>query len=197
LVWLSGWSAVASTPITAGGAVSLPGLEAVVRSARQSRARQVPDDIHLFTCVATDADATPAPDGQDTLYLYVPVSPVDPQGGWDTPWTRRPWWRRQRSTSKASRSTSSGDACSSPAELARRVHATVGSTVMQVDFLPHRLGPLRPAVGLGDYRTSVDGLYLGGSGSHPGFGMTVLPGRLSAREVLRDHKRGSKSSRKG
>jgi phytoene dehydrogenase-like protein len=85
----------------------------------------------------------------------------------------------------------------SPAELARRVNATLGSTVMHVDFLPHRLGPLRPALGLGGYRTPVKGLYLGGSGSHPGFGMTGLPGRLSAREVLRDHTRGSRFSRKG
>jgi phytoene dehydrogenase-like protein len=163
-------------------------LEAVVRSAKQSRARRLPDDVHMFTCVPTHADATLAPAGQDTLYLYAPVSPVDPDGGWDTLDAKM----ADAAVAKAGEyfdgiaELEIGRCVQSPAELARRVHATLGSTVMHVDFLPHRLGPLRPALGLGGYRTPVDRLYLGGSGSHPGFGMTGLPGRLSAREVLRD-----------
>jgi phytoene dehydrogenase-like protein len=167
-------------------------LEAVVRSAQQSRARQLPDDIHMFTAVPTHADSTLAPRDQDTLYLYAPVSPVDPREGWDLLDTKM----ADAAVAKAAEyfdgiaELEIGRCVQSPAELARRVHATLGSTVMHVDFLPHRLGPLRPALGLGGYRTPVDRLYLGGSGSHPGFGMTGLPGRLSAREVLRDHRRG-------
>jgi phytoene dehydrogenase-like protein len=33
----------------------------------------------------------------------------------------------------------------------------------------------------------LKGLYLCGSGTHPGGGVTGLPGRNSAREILRDH----------
>lgn len=39
--------------------------------------------------------------------------------------------------------------------------------------------------GLGGYQTPVEGLYLGGSGSHPSGSVTGLPGRLSSRHVDR------------
>ena len=44
----------------------------------------------------------------------------------------------------------------------------------------------RPVLGYGDYRMPVRGLYLCGSGSHPGGGVTGVPGHNAAREVLRD-----------
>ena len=45
---------------------------------------------------------------------------------------------------------------------------------------------LRPAAGCVGYRTPVPGLYLCGSGSHPGGGLTCLPGALAARAILAD-----------
>jgi len=51
----------------------------------------------------------------------------------------------------------------------------------------------RPVLGNADYRMPVDGLYLCGSGAHPGGGVTGIPGRNAAREILRDAK--SKLSR--
>jgi phytoene dehydrogenase-like protein len=47
----------------------------------------------------------------------------------------------------------------------------------------------RPVLGHGNYRTPVTGLYLCGSGAHPGGGVTGLPGHNAAREVLRDRRR--------
>ena len=35
------------------------------------------------------------------------------------------------------------------------------------------------------YETPVEGLYLGGAGSHPGGGLTGAPGANSARELLK------------
>jgi phytoene dehydrogenase-like protein len=49
-----------------------------------------------------------------------------------------------------------------------------------------QLWAARPLLGHGDYRTGIDGLYLCGSGAHPGGGVTGLPGRNCAREVLRE-----------
>jgi phytoene dehydrogenase-like protein len=45
-------------------------------------------------------------------------------------------------------------------------------------------------LGHGDYRGALQSLYLCGSGTHPGGGVTGLPGRNAAREILRDLKRG-------
>jgi phytoene dehydrogenase-like protein len=47
----------------------------------------------------------------------------------------------------------------------------------------------RPMLGHARYRMPVDGLYLCGSGAHPGGGVSGLPGRNAAREVLVDARR--------
>ncbi len=48
----------------------------------------------------------------------------------------------------------------------------------------------RPVLGYGDYRSPIRGLYLCGSGAHPGGGVTGAPGHNAAREIAKDWKRG-------
>jgi phytoene dehydrogenase-like protein len=48
----------------------------------------------------------------------------------------------------------------------------------------------RPFLGWAEYRTPIKGLYLASAGTHPGGGLTGLPGWLSAQTVTRDLKRG-------
>jgi phytoene dehydrogenase-like protein len=45
---------------------------------------------------------------------------------------------------------------------------------------------MRPLLGYGHYRTPIRGLYLCGSGSHPGTGLTGGSGANAAREIARD-----------
>ena len=52
-----------------------------------------------------------------------------------------------------------------------------------------QLWAARPALGYGDYRTPVQGLYLCGSGAHPGGGVTGAPGHNAAQAVIADLKR--------
>jgi phytoene dehydrogenase-like protein len=47
----------------------------------------------------------------------------------------------------------------------------------------------RPLLGHARYRLAIDGLYLAGSGAHPGGGVTGQPGQNAAREILADAKR--------
>ena len=47
----------------------------------------------------------------------------------------------------------------------------------------------RPVLGHADYRSPVPGLYMCGSGTHPGGGVTGAPGHNAAREILRDVRR--------
>ncbi len=47
----------------------------------------------------------------------------------------------------------------------------------------------RPLLGWARYRMPVSGLYLAGSGAHPGGGVTGAPGRNAAQEVIADRKR--------
>jgi phytoene dehydrogenase-like protein len=66
----------------------------------------------------------------------------------------------------------------------------IGGNIMQGELTPDQLFSFRPIPGHGDYRTSVAGMYLCGSGTHPGGGVMGVPGRNAASVILRDHKRG-------
>lgn len=50
----------------------------------------------------------------------------------------------------------------------------------------------RPLLGWARYRMPVEGLYLAGSGAHPGGGVTGAPGRNAAREVIADKRKRRK-----
>jgi len=71
-------------------------------------------------------------------------------------------------------------------DLEERFNAPWGN-VYHVDPLPSRFGPLKPAVGLGGYKTPVEGLYLSGASTHPTGGVCALPGKLAAQALIRDH----------
>ena len=66
----------------------------------------------------------------------------------------------------------------------------LGGNIMQGELTPDQLFSFRPIPGYGDYRTPVAGMYLCGSGTHPGGGVMGVPGRNAASVILRDHKRG-------
>ncbi len=48
-----------------------------------------------------------------------------------------------------------------------------------------QLAFMRPVAGWARHRTPVERLFLCGAGTHPGGGVTCMPGRLAAREILR------------
>ena len=48
---------------------------------------------------------------------------------------------------------------------------------------------MRPVAGWSRYRTPIENLYLCGSGTHPGGGVTGLPGYYAAKEILKSSKR--------
>lgn len=50
----------------------------------------------------------------------------------------------------------------------------------------NQLFVMRPLLGNADYRTPIRDLYLCGAGTHPGGGVSGIPGHNAAREVLRD-----------
>jgi phytoene dehydrogenase-like protein len=51
----------------------------------------------------------------------------------------------------------------------------------------------RPILRYARYRMPIDGLYLAGSGAHPGGGITGYPGSNAAREILADRRRWPKA----
>jgi phytoene dehydrogenase-like protein len=72
----------------------------------------------------------------------------------------------------------------SPLDLEERF-GLIGGDIFHGALGLDQLWAARPVLGYGDYRTPVAGLYLCGSGSHPGGGVTGVPGHNAAREILR------------
>jgi phytoene dehydrogenase-like protein len=76
----------------------------------------------------------------------------------------------------------------SPLDL-ERTFGLVGGDIFHGALDLGQMFSARPMLGHADYRGPLAGLYMCGSGTHPGGGVTGLPGHNAAREVVRDLKR--------
>jgi len=75
----------------------------------------------------------------------------------------------------------------SPLDLERRF-GLIGGDIFHGKMSLDQLFSGRPMVGAADYRMPLKGLYLCGSGAHPGGGVTGAPGHNAARAVLQDRR---------
>lgn len=159
-------------------------LEQVLAAEAECRRGGVPTDPPWTATILSATDPTQAPEGQDVFYLYGP-SPVDPTAGEEP--------AREELAKRLIAAASSvyvgiedleiGRFTETPRDLERRLGAENGC-IYHVDQAVTRLGPARPAVGWGGHRTAVPGLFLSGAGTHPGGGVSGIPGQLAARAVL-------------
>jgi len=78
----------------------------------------------------------------------------------------------------------------SPLDL-ERTFGLVGGDIFHGALDLGQMFSARPMLGHADYRGPLPGLYMCGSGTHPGGGVTGLPGHNAAREVLRDLRKSS------
>ena len=67
-----------------------------------------------------------------------------------------------------------------------RIFGLTGGNIFHGAMTPDRLLMMRPLPGWARYRTPIPGLYLCGSGTHPGGGVMGAPGRNAALEIARD-----------
>ncbi len=73
----------------------------------------------------------------------------------------------------------------SPWDLEQKFGLT-GGDIFHGRLSLDQLFSARPMLGIGDYHTEFKNLYLCGSGTHPGGGVSGLPGHNAAREIIRD-----------
>ena len=72
-----------------------------------------------------------------------------------------------------------------PADL-EQTYGLAGGHIHHGELALDQIFTMRPLLGWAQYRTPVGGLYLCGAGTHPGGGVTGLPGRNAAREIVKD-----------
>jgi len=165
---------------------SIPYLERAWDEAKYGR----PSEAPMLDCVIpTTKDPTLAPEGRHVLTAFVQYAPYDLEEG-------RTWEEEREALGDRVVETIGRYAPNVPgAVLHRQVitpldlereYGLVGGNIFHGEMSLDQLFSLRPTPGLAGHRTPIRGLYLCGSGTHPGGGVMGAPGHNAARVVLRD-----------
>jgi phytoene dehydrogenase-like protein len=161
-------------------------LDAIERAFDAAKYRRCSERPHLDISVPSVTDATLAPEGKDVVSILAHCAPYDLDGGFggeasarfgdavvDTLERVAPG-TRQRIVARE---------VLGPVDIEHRYGAG-GGHIHHGEHALDQLLFMRPTSALARYSTPVAGLYLGGSGSHPGGGVTCRPGALAARAIL-------------
>ena len=176
-----------------GRIVIAPTLDAIDRSADAAKYGELPAEPVLEATIPTLLDPSLAPAGTHVMSVivqHVPYALRD--GGWD-----------EGSRARLADRVLAGLEAVAPGLTARIVarHVLVPPD-LERDYGLSGGHPLhaepgldqwfawRPLLGMARYRLPLRGLYLCGSGAHPGGGVTGGPGANAAREILADRRAG-------
>ncbi|KAK9678430.1 hypothetical protein RND81_11G210600 [Saponaria officinalis] len=143
--------------------------------------------------IPSSMDNTISPPGKHVISLFTQYTPYSPSDGtWKDPSYREAYARKCFSLideyAPGFSSSIIGYDMLTPPDLEREFSLTGGS-IFHGALSLDQLFLMRPIKGWSGYRTPVKGLYLCGSGAHPGGGVTGAPGRNAALLVLRDMKK--------
>lgn len=166
-----------------------PTTDALERGYDAAKYGRVSDEPHVEFTVPSLRWPRMAPEGKHVLVARVQWAPYRLAGG--------ATWNAARSSSLADCVTSilgrvipsltdhTIDRCvMSPVDLERTFGLTEGA-VTQGEITLDQILFMRPVAGWGRYAMPVEGLYLGGSGTHPGPGILGGPGWLAAKQALK------------
>lgn len=144
--------------------------------------------------IPSTLDPTLAPEGRHVASLFVQhVAPRLPAGrSWENPAEKEAFADLVIDTVTAHAPNFKDAVLArqvlSPLDIERRFGMLDGD-IFHGQLTLDQLFSTRPVLGYADYRMPVPGLYLCGSGGHPGGGVTGVPGHNAAREILHDLKR--------
>ena len=178
-------------PHLGGGIIMAPSLDYMDHAYLDARAHGFSRQPIVEMLIPSTLDDSLAPKGQHVASLFCQqFAPELPAG--------RTWDEERDAAAEAAldvvnshapnfRSSILGKLVLTPLDLERRF-GLVGGDIFHGALSLDQLGPARPVLGHGDYRGPLKGLYMCDSGTHPGGGVTGLPGHNAAREILRDAK---------
>ncbi len=162
-----------------------PSLEDLGHANTVCREGDFASDPVMEVTIPSMSDGTLAPAGHHVLSVLVHHVPFDIEGGWPA--------RREAFVQRVVRTLEQyapgiGDLMIAgeiltPPDIETK-YGLAGGDWHQGDLRLDRLFGFRPAPAFGRYGTPVPGLYLCGAGSHPGGGVTGLPGFLAAETIV-------------
>ena len=171
------------------GIIIAPTLDYVDRAWLDARQHGWAREPIIEMLIPSTVDDSLAPPGQHVASLFCQhVSPTLPGGrSWDDARDTVANLMIDTVTRHAPnfRAAVLGHVALTPLDLERKL-GLVGGDIFHGALSLNQLFSARPVLGHGDYRSPVPGIYLCGSGAHPGGGVTGVPGHNAAREILRD-----------
>lgn len=165
-----------------------PSLEYIERAYDDAKHGDVSESPFLDVVVPTAVDPSLAPAGKHILSALVQYTPYHLKNG---TWADRREELGERVLDLLQRhvpnvrTALAGMEVLTPADLESRFGLT-GGHIFHGEMTLDQQFVLRPVPGWGRYRTPIPGLYLCGSGSHPGGGVTGAPGYNGAQAILED-----------
>ena len=174
------------------GAISIsPSVSYLERAYDEAKYGEPSSRPYMDIVIPSMIDPSMAPPGKHVMSIFAQYAPYHVNGGWTDP--RREAFGDAVIDTLAQYAPNLKRAILhrqvvTPADIERVVGLTEGN-IFQGELSLQQMFFLRPAPAWARYRTPVHGLYQCGSGTHPGGGVTGLPGHNAAREVLRDFKR--------
>jgi len=177
-------------PHLTAGIIMAPSLAYMDQAYRDARGFGWSKAPIVEMLIPSTLDDTLAPAGRHVASLFCQhVSPTLPDG-WDA--HRDEVARLMIDTvdgfAPGFRNSVLGTQALSPLDL-ERIFGLSGGDIMHGRLELDQMFSARPVLGHGNYRSPVEGLYMCGSGTHPGGGVTGAPGHNAAREILKDLRR--------
>jgi phytoene dehydrogenase-like protein len=172
------------------GAISIsPSLEYVERAFDAAKYGRTSERPCLEVSIPSLADATVAPAGKHLMSVVLQYAPYHlRQGAWDEAARARLGDLVVETLAEYAPGLDSlieARHVMTPLDMERTFGLTEGN-VHHGEMTLDQLLFMRPVPGASRYRAPVAGLYLCGAGTHPGGGVTGVPGFNAAREILRD-----------
>ncbi|KAG6543436.1 hypothetical protein Mapa_015106 [Marchantia paleacea] len=169
------------------GADSMQELDEAYKDALNGRPSARP---LIELTIPSAVDATIAPPGKHVINMFVQYTPFHlAEGSWQDQETRAAFAKRCFSIvdeyAPGFSSSIVGYDMLTPPDL-ERIFGLTGGNIFHGEMGLDALFLLRPILGWAHYRTPLAGLYLCGSGAHPGGGVMGAPGRNAANVVLQD-----------
>jgi phytoene dehydrogenase-like protein len=186
-----GWKgAVPGDPHTGILAIS-PSIDYLERAWDDAKYGRISKEPYIEAVFPTVFQPELAPEGKHIALCFTQFGPYElAEGSWDT--ERKTYADNVISTLNRVAPNVTGSVIEAevltPKDIEDRF-GLLGGNIFQGDMTPEQMFCFRPIPGHADHRSPIEGLYMCGSGTHPGGGVMGVPGRNCAGVVLKDAKR--------
>jgi phytoene dehydrogenase-like protein len=167
-----------------------PGIDYLERAFDESKYGNFSRKPYLEIAIPSLSDASLAPAGQHVMSIYMQYAPYKLKNG---------NWQDQRAVlGDTVIKTIAQYAPDLPGKIVHshvitpldleETYGLTGGQIFHGELALDQIFTMRPMLDWARYRTPIENLYLCGSGTHPGTGLTGASGANAAREIMKDLK---------